>query len=357
MKVAIITDTHAGARSDNVIFNEYFIRFFETQFFPYLKEHNIKHVIHLGDVFDRRKYVNFQTLSSWQKRVFEPLNSLVDQVDIIVGNHDTYFKNTNAINSVQQILPLYDKFRIYAGPQEITLDKLKVLLVPWICEDNVDITVKMIEETDAKICMGHLEIMGFEMHSGHINEDKGIKRDIFDKFFMTLTGHFHHKSSKGGVHYLGSPYPIIWSDWGDSRGFHVLDTDTMELEFIENPKQIFHKIYYDDAKETFESLVNQDYSSLQGLFVKVVVHKKTNPYWFDQFIEKLHSVNPADVSIVEGIVESDDSETSLDEAKDTLTILMEYVKALGLEAHEQELSTLLRELYIEALNSNESIQG
>src|SRR5690606_20428535 len=99
------------------------------------------------------------------------------------------------------------------------------------------------------------------------------------------------------------------------------------------------------------------YSSLQGLFVKVVVQKKTNPYWFDQFIEKLHSVNPADVNIVEGIVESDDNETALDEAKDTLTILMEYVKALGLETHEEELSTLLRELYIEALNTSEGVQG
>ena len=29
------------------------------KYFPYLDEHNIKHIIHLGDYFDRRKYVNF----------------------------------------------------------------------------------------------------------------------------------------------------------------------------------------------------------------------------------------------------------------------------------------------------------
>ena len=32
------------------------------------------------------------------------------------------------------------------------------------------------------------------------------------------------------------------------RGFHILfDTETRELEFIQNPYEMFHKIYYDDG--------------------------------------------------------------------------------------------------------------
>ena len=42
MKIAIITDTHFGARNDNVNFNEYFYQFYEGVFFPYLQQNNIK---------------------------------------------------------------------------------------------------------------------------------------------------------------------------------------------------------------------------------------------------------------------------------------------------------------------------
>ena len=33
-------------------------------FFPYLDEHDIKQIIHLGDYFDRRKYVNFASMKA-----------------------------------------------------------------------------------------------------------------------------------------------------------------------------------------------------------------------------------------------------------------------------------------------------
>jgi len=357
MKVAIVTDTHSGARNDNPAFNEFFISFFEKQFFPYIKEHDIKHVIHLGDVFDRRKYINFNTLRSWQERVFTPLHGLVSHMDILIGNHDTYFKNTNTVNSVEGLLSSFPKFKIYTEPTEVKVGDRDVLFLPWICEDNIIQSRKMIEDTKAQVCMGHLELMGFEMHSGHINKDKGLTASIFDKFFMTLTGHFHHKSSNNGIHYLGSPYPIIWSDWGDIRGFHIFDTETLDLQFIENPAQIFCKIFYDDSKETFDTLVNKDYSGLTGMFVKIIVQNKTNPYLFDQFIEALQKVNPTDISIVEAAFENTSEEEVLDEAKDTLSILMDYVKSLSLQTHETELMSLFNDLYIEALNTSDQIQG
>jgi len=73
MKLAIINDTHAGARGDSLPFNEYFFKFWEGTFFPYLKEHGIKHICHLGDVVDRRKFINYVILNSWRKRFFDVL--------------------------------------------------------------------------------------------------------------------------------------------------------------------------------------------------------------------------------------------------------------------------------------------
>lgn len=358
MKVAIITDTHSGAGNDSHAMNEYFLRFYEEVFFPYLKENNIKTVLHLGDVFDRRKYINFHTLHSWQKRVFEPLNTWCDRVDILVGNHDTYYKNTNAINSAEELLRVYDKFHIYAEPVEVQLDKHSILYLPWICEDNQERSLDLISKSSAKLCMGHLELIGFEMHAGHLNVDKGFRGEMFDKFYMTLSGHFHCRSSRGGIHYLGSPYPMMWGDYGSSRGFHVLDTETLELSFVENPIQIYQKIYYNDTTDTFESLMSKDFSNITGMFVKVIVQKKNNPYWFDQFIDTLHKHNPCDLSVVESTFEELTTEDeTFDETKDTLTILKECVDTLEIGSHKNQLNDLLRDLYVEALNSNEQVQG
>lgn len=358
MKIAIITDTHCGAGNDNQSLNEFFLKFYEEIFFPYLKQHNIKNVIHLGDTFDRRKYINFSTLHSWQTRVFKPLNDMCDRVDILIGNHDTYYKNTNKINSVDELLKTYDKFRIYAEPTEVDFDTRRIMYAPWICEDNHDKTMSMIETSSAQLCMGHLELIGFEMYAGHINADKGYRSEIFDKFYMTLSGHFHQKSSRGSVHYLGAPYAMMWGDWGSTKGFHVLDTETLELTFVENPIQMFHKIYYNDSSETFDSIMSKDHSKVSGKFVKVIVQKKNNPYWFDQFVESLQKHNPADLSVIESAFEEGISDNvDIDEAKDTLTILKECVDSLEIDEHKNALNDLLRELYLEALNTNEHIQS
>lgn len=358
MKVAIITDTHCGAGNDNQSLNEFFLRFYEEVFFPYLKEHNIKNVLHLGDTFDRRKYINFSTLHSWQNRVFKPMNDMCDRVDLLIGNHDTYYKNTNKVNSVQELLSIYDKFNVYVEPSEVTLGERKFMYVPWICEDNAQRTLEMINKSDAHVCAGHLELIGFEMYAGHINADKGLRSELFDKFFMTMSGHFHQKSSRGNIHYLGAPYAMMWGDWGSLKGFHVLDTETLELTFVENHIQMFHKIYYNDTNETFDTLMSKDHSNIAGKFVKLIVQKKNNPYWFDQLVESLQKHNPADLSVIESAFEegiSDD--VDIDQAKDTLTILKECVESLEINEHKNALNDLLRELYLEALNSNEHIQS
>jgi DNA repair exonuclease SbcCD nuclease subunit len=358
MKVAIITDTHCGAGNDNQALNGFFLDFYEKVFFPYLKANNIKTVIHLGDTFDRRKYINFNTLHFWQKRVFEPLNEWCDRVDILIGNHDTYFKNTNSVNSVSELLKIYSKFNIFENSTEVEIDSRKILYVPWICDDNHSSTFDLISSTKSTICMGHLELIGFEMYAGHINSDKGIRSEIFDKFYMTLSGHFHQKSSRGTTHYLGAPYAMMWGDYGSNKGFHVLDTETLDLNFIENPIHMFHKLYYDDSNISYEQVLENSKVDVSGKFVKIIVKKKNNPYWFDQYFELLQKQNPADISVIESSFEETISESAdIDQAKDTLTILKECVESLEIDNYKTSLNNLLRDLYMEALNTNDHIQS
>ena len=128
MKIALINDTHAGARGDSLLFNEFFFKFWEGTFFPYLKENNITHIIHLGDVVDRRKFINYVILNQWRKRFFDVLQKENITMDVLVGNHDVTYKNTNEINAMNELFDHYNNINVFTGPELKEYDGLPILL-------------------------------------------------------------------------------------------------------------------------------------------------------------------------------------------------------------------------------------
>ena len=166
-------------------------------------------------------------------------------VHTIVGNHTAYYKNTNEINAVDLLLREYDNVKVYSEATDIKLDKLSVLLIPWINSDNEEQTMEVISKSKSPCVMGHLECKGFEMNKGFFM-DKGTDVKIFDKFEMSLLRTLSHRSDNGKVYYLGNPYEIYWNDVGDNRGFHIFDTDTMKHTSYNNPYSIFLNLYYED---------------------------------------------------------------------------------------------------------------
>lgn len=350
MLVAILGDSHFGVRGDSPYFHRHFKTFYDNIFFPYLKEHNIQHVIQLGDVFDRRKFVNYQTLDHCKTYFFNTVDSNY-QAWLLVGNHDTYYKNTNKVNSLNLLLNEYKNIKQVHTPTEINFDGLEVLLVPWICQDNYIEVMRAMENTKAQVLFGHFEISGFEMHRGTFC-DNGIDPAIFNKFDLVISGHFHTKSTKSNIVYTGTPYEMTWSDYEDQKGFHILDTSTRELKFIPNPYRMFHKIWYDDSSATMDEILAQDFNVYKDTIVKVIIKNKVNPVWFDMFIEKIEKAGVIDLQVVEDHLNlnlEDDSDI-VNEAEDTLTILNKYVSQLELKADKTRLENLLRSLYNEALS-------
>jgi len=124
-KIALVNDTHFGCRNDNPNYHEYMYKFWEGQFFPYLEENNISHIIHLGDVLDRRKYVNFKTLQDFNDKIVRQFEKY--ETHIIVGNHDTYYKNTNKTNAPREIL---NQFKVYSEPTKLQIDGDTILMIP-----------------------------------------------------------------------------------------------------------------------------------------------------------------------------------------------------------------------------------
>ena len=162
-------------------------------------------------------------------------------MDIIPGNHDIFHKNTNEVNSLKELLSSYSNINIIEQPEIKTYDNIRFLFLPWLNGENYQPFMKWVSENDADILLGHLELAGFPMYAG-VQNQHGMEADLFKKFKQTWSGHFHHRSSKGNIHYLGTQYELTQSDAGDAKGFHIFDTETQTLEFQKNPYTLYETI-------------------------------------------------------------------------------------------------------------------
>ena len=349
MKIALLNDTHFGARSDSPAFIKYFNRFYDEIFFPYLEENNITTLIHLGDVVDRRKFINFNTAHNFQNKFWKRLWDMKIDTHIILGNHDTYYKNTNSINSMQQLITTFDGVNepfIYDKPKTVEFDGLPILFIPWICPENEEESLKAISESQAQICMGHLEVKGFEMHKGHFQEH-GLEMDLFKRFEKVYSGHYHRKSDNGTIFYLGTQYEITWSDYQCPKGFHIFDTDTRELTRIPNPINMFKKIIYNDKTNSYS---NMDISEYEDCFVKVIVEEKTDVNQFGDFIDRLHNdIHTNEVNVIEDSynINSTADVNIVDQGEDTLSFLQNYINSLDTELDKNKMNSIVKDLYSE----------
>ena len=342
MRLAIITDTHYGARKGSKLFHDYFEKFYNDVFFPALDEKKIKTVIHMGDAFDSRRGVEFRSLE-WSKRVvFDPLKERGITVHLMVGNHDAYYKNTNDVNSVDLLLREYDNIIVYSSPTEVKIDKLDILFIPWICEENEKETYQLIESTSCDIAMGHLELNGFRAHRGCIM-DHGMESKLYQKFQRVFSGHYHTRSNDGKIFYLGNPYEIFWNDVNDIRGFHIFDTKTLKHTPVNNPYRMFYNIYYEDTD--YQMFDVREY---ENKLVKVIVRKKTDSHKFERFIDKLYSAGVSDLKIVENFQLQESEDFEVEESEDTMSILERYIEESETELDKTFIKSLMKTTYQEA---------
>lgn len=352
MKIAIVNDTHFGVRGDSQVFLDHQEKFFREVFFPYLDKHNIRIVFDLGDTFDRRKYINYVTLKRAKEFFFDQMMVRGIEYHAIVGNHSVYFTNTNEVNSMDLLLREYKNFHVYeTEPVELTFGSTRFIMVPWITRDNQQVCIEAIQNTSANVLLGHLEIEGFEMMRGTVC-DHGMKKEEFSKFEAVYSGHFHHPSEYGNIKYLGAQYEMTWSDYGGRRGFHVFDTETRDVDLVENTNRIFHKIDYDDYDMNIDDIANIDTSALKNTYIKVIVKNRTNPYLYDMFVNKLTESGAVDVKTIDDSLnlESSGVEDILDETKDTKDILHAYIDTIETAIDKKKIKKTIDELYTQALS-------
>lgn len=349
MKVLLLGDLHAGVKSDSPIFMNAQLDFLDTML-DYMVENKIDTIIQLGDSFDKRKNTGHFILDGWEDRFYNRLSDLGIKYHTLVGNHDCYFKSTLTPNSPSLFLSKYDNITVYDEPTEVEIGGVKILMLPWICLDNTPASLDALSKSKALIVAGHLELVGFEMYRGQVSHE-GMDAKVFRKFDWVFSGHYHTQSDSGNVHYLGCPYELTWADQGDPRGFHVFDTKTEKLEFIQNLDHMFYRLEYDDKNKgsdywkTFTSL------KLANKYVKLIVINKTDDYQFDRLVDWLYQAGTEDFKIVEFFedISSDSVEDDELEFEDSISLVNSYIDNMEYSGDKDRLKTLMKSLYVEAL--------
>lgn len=337
-------------------------RFLTDVFFPTLDAHNVTTILHGGDYGDRRKYASFATTQFIETRYRAPLRARGIQEHVIVGNHDCFLRDSTVINSIEELYRHDTSLTIYSQPTEIDIDGCGILMVPWVCGNTRERTMDLLRTSSCPVVLGHFEIEGFQMYRG-MPSHEGLSSELFERFALVMSGHYHHASRRDPIRYLGAMWPMVWSDYRDARGFHLFNTDTHELTFIENPYSPLARLVYDDEQtsstyipDLIQSILAND-SPYRDAYVKVVVKTRTQPYAFEQVLDALAKVNPQDIVVIDDIVfEGTDplEQEVLTTDVDTVSLIREYVEHTTVTCDKIALLTYLEELYRESVASTQS---
>lgn len=347
MKIAFLNDTHCGIRNSSEIFLKNAENFYDKVFFPYCVENNIKQIVHLGDYYDHRKFINFKALNHNRKHFLNRLREYGMVMDIIPGNHDVYYKNTNELNALKELQGHFmNEIHIIMKPTVMEYGTLKMGLLPWINPENYEESMNFVRTCKADILGAHLELTGFDLMKGVVNTH-GMDHKLFSRFELVLSGHFHTKSQMDNVIYFGSQMEFFWSDAGDPKYFHVLDTETREVEAIRNPYTLFEKIVYDDSKTDYNTV---EVDHLDEKFVKVVVVNKADLFTFDRFIDRIQARNIHELKISENFNEfiGENVEDETVSVEDTSSLLDSYVDAVDTDLDKDIIKVNMRKLLSEA---------
>ena len=321
-KVLIIADPHAGVRSDSDTFLNAFEKLF-SEFIPKVleQEQTVSNIFFLGDLFDNRNTLNVKTCN-WVIEAFENFCFKYPNIKItlLTGNHDIYYRNTKEISSLK-ILKSIPNIEIISEYKSIILSNRKIVLCPWTTESEEHNT---LFKEKADICFGHFEINGFELVEGYVEKHGTSPNRFKENFMLTFSGHFHIRSEKENIIYVGSPYETRWSDCGNSKGLYVLDLNTLNYRFIENTAASKHK-------KIFLSLLKKDSSKLKedvtNNFVSLILDENIDSRELDRLNFLLSSLKPLSFNVIEA--EKDYKQTDdLGEVSSPIEYLIEYINSI-----------------------------
>lgn len=343
MKVCIVTDLHFGYGNNSEEINDGIQRFFVEQFIPYCKKNKIKRVVILGDIFENRTTLNVRTMYI-AKNVLTAISEAVDGIDMVIGNHDLYYKNSSEIDSSI----LFDNIPGIMIHRDSSITNMGIFYTPWIVDGTEEVRLDQMRNAGRLICAGHFDIKGFSMSQTNISTH-GFDVDVFENFDLVISGHYHTRSTRkiGNTTfvYIGSPYQLNRGDCGEDRGFMVLDTDTCEFEFVDNTvSPRFVKLQFPNKFKV---------TDVRGNFIDIIVSCENDTYnekMLEKYITSVESLEPITkpkIQILSTTTGSEiDFDIELENMSTTTKLIAEYVnKEFGELGEKDYLLTKIMEVF------------
>ena len=177
------------------------------------------------------------------------------------------------------------------------------------------------------------------------------RHEICDRFDRVWSGHFHQKHEENNVCYFGTAYQMTFADLFEKKGFHIYDTETDEIEFVENPHRIFFAIPYRDNID-IDAI---DYKQYKKSYVKVFVHEKKDPAKFDRMLERIYDQAPESVTFLENEANDPVDDATIDEealSTDTLTLINQHVDEAFRDDPDEckRLKEVFKDLFLESFD-------
>lgn len=288
MKIAILGDIHfKKCKEIETTYRKSVLEFVVS----YLSGHGINTIIQLGDFFNDRKSIDVNLYN----QVIEDYNyyfaSFIDKFYCLTGNHDTYFTNTNEVNSIKHLQNCLENFIAISSICEIP----KIgLIVPWLNKENANEFEQIVEKTDCKYCFGHFEINSFNMVKG-FEETNGLSQSLFKKFDKVFSGHFHLTQDKNNISYIGSLFQVDRNDLHDIKRFMILDTDTNKIEEVRIPIELYKRIII-NSEDDIKEIDLDNYKDCITDFVFNIPKSLKREKFFDKICESVVEYNIIDNS-------------------------------------------------------------
>lgn len=245
-KIFLIGDLHIGLGYPNSLDKWYKIHkeYIKDFLVPILKEKVEQGdiVVQMGDYFDNRNVLPINILN-FGLEVAEEISQIAP-LHILIGNHDLWSRNLSKIHSLRSFRWI-PNVHIYDEPTKIEWGGLKILMMPYVDkkEEQIEIISKFTD-CDALFC--HSDLNGCKMHlnvPGDYSHNR-ISLDDFTPYKIVRSGHIHITQEIGKFKFIGSCFQMDRNDMGDRKGIYILDTKTLEEEFVPNMvSPVFVKIF------------------------------------------------------------------------------------------------------------------
>jgi len=276
---------HVGVHQNSIFWHETALKWAEwlkTE----LTSKKIKDIFILGDVYHYRDEIAVNTIHVVNQifNIWKDFN-----ITIVVGNHDAYYKDRSDINSLS-ILNGWGNINVISTPSTHTLYGKKALFLPWGANVN--------ELERADMIFGHLEIESFKMNSFKLC-DKGLKtKDLLKIAPFIMSGHFNLRDErvydKGKIIYVGNPYEMDFGDSGTTKGYYILNLNTLNYTFHENAHSPKHLKL--TLTEILEKKAKNELNITNNI-IKLIIDKKTEADNIDDLIEKITNTKPFSLSV------------------------------------------------------------